>query len=515
VTHHFDQRWLPAGWVAVLLFQMACFVYYLSHFHYLPGTDAYFYALQAQSLVDSGHLKVSDGDAVPYLIAAVSRLGISLELSFKSVIVAIYAIYAIGFLLLLDRLKDKTRTLATLLWLVGSSVIAFHTIEFPKLSLGLALVPIWFCLFSSQHKTRILWLLFLLVTCSLFHPALAVLAFVFILTAALGETRKAHGGMGKFHIRGLTFGLIGGGLLVVAIAIMRSGIPLRLASLRMGPLGLFSIVKAEGVPFDLKLVAFVFWVLMTLLFCDSLLTRSGRWTYLTAATLAIPFWPDHDNGLFGLGGRLAAMFVFLAMPLTLLVWDELGERSILFSWLQVSWAKRTLGFVAIVVLAFFPARLRGYNRLLMSEDYATYEKVVAVLRHDDIPMLVAHRGLDFFYSYSLKRDAFHFDPEPDWNRADIWRVAVRITPEEAAYYSPPTCSWGETARAISGTDYLLMREDCWEQLRAGISPNDNPDLYMQVWHDMDNPSQPRPAFLRAKHRNDTERSFPAYVEADK
>jgi hypothetical protein len=43
------------------------------------------------------------------------------------------------------------------------------------------------------------------------------------------------------------------------------------------------------------------------------------------------------------------------------------------------------GFVAIMVLACFPARLRGYNDLLVSKDYATYEKVVAALRHDDIP----------------------------------------------------------------------------------------------------------------------------------
>jgi hypothetical protein len=515
VNHHFNRRWLHAGWAALLLLQVGCFVFYLNRLHYLPGTDAYYYALQAQSLLDSGHLKVSEGDAVPYLIAAVSRLGISLEICFKSVIVAIYAIYTIGFLLLLVRLKDKTRTPAMLLWLVGSSVVAFHTIEFPKLSLGLALVPIWFCLIASELKTRILWLLFLLVISSLIHPALISLAFVFILTVALGKKKSEHDGKQGFQIRGLTFGFIGSGLLVVAIAVLRSGVALRLASLRIGPPGLFSLVRAEGVPFDLKLVAFFFWVLLAFLFCDSLLTRSGKWIYVTAATLALPFWPDQESGLFGVGGRLAAMFVFLAMPLTLLVWDELGERSIFFSWLQVSWANQMFGLVAIVVLAYFPARLRGYDDLLVSKDYATYEKVVAALRHDDIPMLIAHRGLDFFYSYRLKRDAFHFDPEPDWNRTDIWRVAVRITPEESVYYSPPTCAWGETARAIPGTDYLLIREDCWEQLRAGLNPNDNPDLYMEVWQDMDNPSQPRPAFLRAKHRNDAGPSSPAYVEADK
>jgi hypothetical protein len=114
-------------------------------------------------------------------------------------------------------------------------------------------------------------------------------------------------------------------------------------------------------------------------------------------------------------------------------------------------------------------------------------------------MLIAHRGLDFFYSYRLRRDAFHFDPEPNWNRSQIWRVAVRITPEEVAYYSPQACPWGQTARLIPGTDYVLVREDCWEQLRARLNRDDNPDLYTEVWENMENPAQTRPAFLRDRH----------------
>jgi hypothetical protein len=514
VNLHFNRRWFPAGCAALILLQVAFFIFYLSRLQYLPGTDAYYYALQAQSLLDSGHLKVSDGDAVPYLVAAISWLGISVEICFKSVIVAIYVIYSIGIFLLV-RLKDETRMPATLLCLAGSSVVAFHTVEFPKLTLGLALLPICFRLIASELKTRIFWLLFLLVTSSLIHPALIPLAFVFILTIALGKKKSQLDGKQGFQIRGMTLGVIFSGLLVVAIAVLRSGVALRLASLHLGPPGFFSFLKTEGVPFDLKLVVLFFWVLLAFLFCDSLITHSGKWTYLTAATLALPFWPDQDTGLFGLSGRLAVMFVFLAMPLTILVWDELGERSIFFSWLQVPWANQMFGLVAIVVLACFPARLRGYNDLLVSKNYATYERVVAALRRDDIPMLIAYRGLDFFYSYRLKRDAFHFDPDPNWNRTRIWRVAVRITPEETVYYSPPTCAWGETARAIPGTDYLLIREDCWEQLRAGLNPNDNPDLYMEVWQDMDNPSQPRPAFLRVKHRNDTEPAFPGYGEMHK
>jgi len=153
--------------------------------------------------------------------------------------------------------------------------------------------------------------------------------------------------------------------------------------------------------------------------------------------------------------------------------------------------------IGIVVL---PIRLRAYRALLTNADYPKYESVVASLRREDISMLIAPRGLDFFYSYRLRRDAFHFDPEPEWDHTRIWRVAARVTSEEFAYYSPSECRWGEMAKAIPGTGYLLVREDCWQQFRARVSREENPDLYIEVRENSENPSQQRPEFLRARHR---------------
>jgi hypothetical protein len=201
----------------------------------------------------------------------------------------------------------------------------------------------------------------------------------------------------------------------------------------------------------------------------------------------------------GVGGRLSALVVLNALPLLVVMFEELRESSKLLRWLDGAWPQKAVALATAIAVVVAPGRVRAYGQLLMGDDFAAYERVVAALRPVQVPMLIAHRGLDFFYSYRLRRDAFHFDPEPNWNRAEIWRVAVRITPEEAAYYSPSTCPWGETARLIPGTDYLLVREDCWEQLRARLKRNDNPDLYKEVWEDMENPAQSRPAFLRGRH----------------
>jgi hypothetical protein len=512
VNEHSNLRWLWAGWVVLLLFQLGCFVFYLGHFRYLPGTDAYYYALQAQSLADSGHPKVADGDAVPYLIAAISRLGLSIEASFRLALIAIYATYNVGLLLFLIRYGQKNHAIATLLWLVSSPAIAFHTVEFPKLTLALALVPIWFCLLASHARTRILWLSLLAGTCCLLHPAVIVPALLFVSTVALGWVRATRDGGKRLSARNLTWVFTGIALYIFAIAIEWSRLAPRIGRLQGGEPAIFSLVETEGLPFDLKLAIILLWFVLGFSFLSTVFTRPERWVYLTVATLAFPLWPNYDGGFFGTGSRYALMFVFFAVPLILLVRQEMEGVSASISLLRVSWPKRMLWIVAPLLLFIFPARLRSYNGLLASQNYAAYESVVSSIRTDDVPMLIAHRGLDFFYSYRLRRDAFHFDPEPGWNRSDIWRVALRITPEEVAYYSPAECPWGETARRIPGTAYLLIREDCWEQLRANINQNDNPDLYMEVWQDAENPSQPRPAFLRGRHHGDADSAFPAFAD---
>jgi hypothetical protein len=195
------------------------------------------------------------------------------------------------------------------------------------------------------------------------------------------------------------------------------------------------------------------------------------------------------------------LFVLLALPLTVALLSDLQENS---GFIVRPGRPKMQALAAVVILiaaALVPLRLRTYRELLMPDDFASYEKVVTALRDIKVPMLIAHRGLDFFYSYRLRRDAFHFDPEPNWNRAHIWRVAARITPEEVAYYSPSQCPWGQTAWTIRGTGYVLVREDCWEQLRAQVDRDENPDLYAEIWNNMENPSQTRPDFLRVRYQD--------------
>jgi hypothetical protein len=494
VLHRSSSQGRVVALAALAATFVAFFIHFISAFDYLPGTDAYFYALQAQSVLDFGHLKVPDHGAVPYLIAGVARLGMTVETAFRMVLSAVFALYQLGMLLLVGRLRERAQPIAGLLWALSCPLVAFHAIEFPSLTLGVATFPLWLWLIAKPSGRRILWAISLLAASAAVHPAAAVLALLFVATLAILPLR---GWLRDRKLLALV--LAGCFLLPMALAVAFLNIKPRLIEFRPGLPGVLGLATSADLPQEVIVTVATAWLLLAValvVYCKGRLTR---WTFLALAALAFPFWPDSEAGLNGVGGRISVLFVLVALPLIVALWGDLQELS------KVSTPPSQPGmqvFAAVTILiamALLPLRLQTYRGLLMRDDYAWYEKVVAALREVKVPMLIAHRGLDFFYSYRLRRDAFHFDPEPNWNRAEILRVATRITPEEVAYYSPPQCPWGQTARIIRGTGYVLVREDCWELLRSRITRDENPDLYTEIWMDMENPSQMRPDFLRSRY----------------
>ena len=498
----------PLALAALLAIQCAYFIYFLNRFRYLPGTDSYFYALQTQSLLESGHLKVPESPVVYYLIATLCRAGLSIEASFKILLSAIFILYSAGLWGLMARLRGSTWPLCLLLIVISIPVIAFHVVEFPRLSLGLATVPIWFLLLAGVKRAHTWMLMTLLVACSFVHIAIPFLGLAFALGVAMSRAGAYANRIRLFSAKYVLSFL--SGLIVVAAMIVRMwpDLGLRIVALRLRPPGIAEFFGQQtDVPPDLKIVVSLVWLLVLILAALNFRSLSWKWWPVTFGALGIPILTNDDPSLLGLSGRLAVLVVFVAIPLTVILLGEVSEATP--SILQSSRAKWILTLTAIFLAAIVPLRMGEYRSLLGGYEYDAFEKVVADLRNERIPMLIASRGLDFYYSYRLRRDAFHFDPEPGWKRSDIWRVARRITPEEFAYYSPPTCFWGVTGRTIRDTDYLLVREDCWEQLRANVNAKDNPDLYVELWEDSENPSGARPAFLRERHRETPKDEFSA------
>jgi hypothetical protein len=503
-----------AGLSVLALALVVSLARFLRGFSHLPGTDAYYYALQAQSILDIGRLKVPDHGSVEYLVAAMAHAGLSIETAFRFVLTMVFGLYQIGMLLVVLQLREKARFGAALLWALSAPLVAFHTIEFPNLTLGLATIPLWFWLAIRPIRYRMLWLGALLGASALVHPAAGVIALLFVTMASLGiaRSRGSSSPMRSFSIPMMIVAGCAGLLIILALA--RPAVAARVLSVDWGRPALLGLAISHDVPDELKSTILALWTLLAVLLLLAVYRRtsSSMWKVMAVAALALPLFPDNSAGLAEIGGRLSVLFVLLALPLGALIWNEVAPdqpaEHAFVSWLHSAQAKRCIAVVVTLAAILMPTRMKSYNSLLMTDDYGAYENVVVALRDAKLPMLIAHRGLDFFYSYRLRQDAFHFDPEPGWNRSAIWRVAARITPEEVAYYSPPACLWGQTANSIDGTGYLIVREDCWEELRARLTRSENPDLYIEVWENMENPSQPRPAFLHDKHPDAGSDPFP-------
>jgi len=484
----------------LLLAGLSGFWYWLNRFAYLPGTDAYYYALQAQSILQTGYLKVPGNGALYYAIAFVAWAGASMETAFRIVLSAVFALAILAIWSHAAQLRRNVRLFAVMLVLGAAPVIAFHTVEFPRLTLALAAIPILLRLAATGQAlgSPLLWLV--VVTSSLLHPLLAVLDVLFVggllLTAWWVRWRETSG------IPRSTIVLSALGAAVFAMVMLTAwpGLGLRITSMSLGTPGLLALCLAPGVPADIKASVLLLWLLLAGVSILYIARGRSRYRYAPLAVLGLALWPDAGNSLAGTGVRLSLAFVFIALPVMFVIleqwkWSEIGP---------LPWRARVLrGGVSVAVLLLLtaiPFRVGAYHKLLLANDYDQYAKVVAFAQGRDIPMLTARRGLDFYYSYRLRRDAFHFDPETEWKQSAVWRVAMRVTPEELVFYAPAACLWGSTAMQIRGTALLFVREDCWERFRTRLSPRDNPDLYQQVWRDAENPAEKRPAYLRSKYR---------------
>lgn len=70
-----------------------------------------------------------------------------------------------------------------------------------------------------------------------------------------------------------------------------------------------------------------------------------------------------------------------------------------------------------------------------------YAQNTGMLLKTEIPMLIAHRGIHFYYKYKTKNEAFSYKPEKHWNKQRIWRLIYGITPEKLYNYLPEECNW--------------------------------------------------------------------------
>ena len=92
---------------------------------FLRGLDAYYYAVQADSLVRTGRLRIPDSGLVHYAIAALHFCGLSAENAVRAWTVCSLGLFYGVLLLALRACRSRGLALGLFAWAVASPTIGF------------------------------------------------------------------------------------------------------------------------------------------------------------------------------------------------------------------------------------------------------------------------------------------------------------------------------------------------------------------------------------------------------
>ncbi len=268
--------------------------------------------------------------------------------------------------------------------------------------------------------------------------------------------------------------------------------------------GVYSLLMRHNFPilhkFEIIVSMFVFlWALCTL---------GWKFTLPVLVMLLPAFVPVGSEEVLGVGERYALLLPYFSV---LLCMRMPAKRQVQFDQMPTRVILCSLSIV-IIFANWFRIPLGHPEEL--QPDFVSYDAVTHEIEALDIPMLIAHRGIVYYYKFKTRKEAFPYEQEAHWNKSRIWRLVYQVRPEEIAYYASESCGWSSgLIRPLADENYVLIREDCWYGLRQKISQGENEDLYDRAWLSFLNPAEKRPKFLYAKHSSEDELDeFPALAK---
>jgi hypothetical protein len=458
---------------------------------FLRGTDAYYYALQIDHWARTGQVRIPDSAWMFPLLGLIQRAGVSTESALRGFCAASLvcgaATVAWG-----DAEASRVRRTIAAFWFLLSPTLLFAAVEFPKMFVVAALLPLW----DFRRGRRLALSVAAMVLAVWIHRSSVVLLAAFVLGWWL-DHRTGNDSFAKpmryalialVALAGIGFVLGDRSLFVDARRFFPSAV--------LSEPGLFSLVARDSLPTALKAELIV----ATVVFVYFLLQRAFRrdsevpFRYLIPGLLAFLPWGSED--VFSISERLA-----LFLPLfTMLLWSRSRGNA--------AGEKLSMGVALLggILSLFAGARLNLCHPVSLDPDLPAIARETASLADREIPMLIVHKTFAYYYKYATRREAFPYEPEEHWNKQRVWRLAYGVRPDEIWTYLSPEC---RELLEFGRKDYLLMREDCWENARGELVREEDSDLYDRVWSPVWNPSRKRPAFLYPKHEHDEETEFPA------
>ncbi len=477
---------------------------------FLRGADAYYYALQAFSWFNTGNVRIPDSNILHRISGIFQYLGLNAESSLKLCTATSYFLFLSVFILLLKNFKSRLFATLIFAWVALSPSILFICIELPKTFLFLIFFNLAFYFLKnngSPVKTfgddKLKWfaLAVVLFVCLLIHKMALIYLGVICLYLFIKNRFDRSIDLKKLFIILLAVILLAVIYKFLIIDHFHITDIVRLRSLNLTP-GIISLFLNGSLPPALKIEFVLAAVLTGFLFYRN--KSNLKMLLLPVLLMLTAFIPAMDNEVLSLGGRFGLLFAYLSM-LSLVYLLE-GKS------VKVPKSFRPGFIYAVIIIAGFFHLGYSYPQK-HTKVYEDYEKLIAQMSGKNIPMLVTHKSFHYYYKYKTGNEAFSYEPEKHWDKKRIWRLVYGATPEELFFYMPEYASWdSDYILQFSGSYYALVREDCYFDMRKSVQEEQNPELYNTLWNNEINPSNPRPAFLYKKHKEDKNSEYQAMFD---
>jgi hypothetical protein len=483
----------PCLSLTLLVFALILF-WQFSQDEFLRGPDAYYYALQADYWATTGNVKIPDNSIVHRINGVLTRAGMGVETAIR--LWTCLSLLILGLLTGFLIRRSNTLLLAGLTaWLLLSPTLLFIAIEFSTMMSMLIAWPLVAYFLTRPKPYTLLAILPALLAVFLHKAAIPLSGLICALV--LLENRET-----LFYRHQTVLKVLAIVALVAGLYLLKSDHFHWLDLQRLGNWhslspGIATLLNREAVPpaIKLELAGSFFLLLVAIVFYLKRFPQQ-RWPVYYALALISPAWfPFSAEEVLGVGERYAILMPFFVVLSVLM----LASRHATEIKPRHAYA---IPMVYIALLAASTWRLSYSHPAYLDPDNRTYANITQQIMRDDIPMLVAHRGLNFYYKFKTHKESFPYEPEQHWDKTHIWRLTYKIAADEFTYLLPASCRWESgLIKSVNEKDYYLIREDCWVKFRVAVHEEENQDLYDRIWNFWRNPSKSRPEFLYRKYEN--------------
>ncbi len=211
---------------------------------------------------------------------------------------------------------------------------------------------------------------------------------------------------------------------------------------------------------------------------------------IICALLIFPFFAWSLDGI--------AYRAFLVFMLIVPIAFFLNLHSLLAKKYCLSYKKATTSIVwslTFLLLAISPLNVSGYNYQKHDPPYSLYskisERVIAQMRNKELELLICHKSLAEYFTFTTGIDALPWLPEYEIEKKKLWRIASDVPERKIQQYVSESNQ--QSIKKLS-VGYHLIREDIWQIFLKELQENGELETLHQLetWK---NPNKIRPPYL--------------------